>query len=30
MLDSANIDKLIEELLPFITDALWVGKNEQD
>ncbi len=26
MLDSANIDKLIDDLMPFITDSLWVGK----
>lgn len=26
MLDSANIDKLIEELHPFTTDAIWIGK----
>jgi len=26
MLDSANIDTLIGELLPYITDAIWIGK----
>ena len=25
MLDSANIDALIADLLPFVTDAIWVG-----
>ena len=26
MLDPANIDDLIADLLPFITDAIWIGK----
>ncbi len=26
MLDSANIDGLVEDLLPLVTDALWIGK----
>lgn len=26
MLDSANIDALINDLLPYVTDAIWVGK----
>jgi DNA repair photolyase len=26
MLDSVNIDSLIQDLSPFITDALWIGK----
>jgi DNA repair photolyase len=27
MLDPANIDDLIADLLPFITDAIWIGKT---
>jgi DNA repair photolyase len=26
MLDSANIDNLISELLPYVTDSIWIGK----
>ena len=26
MLDPANIDDLIADLLPFVTDAIWIGK----
>lgn len=26
LLDSDNVDRLIEELSPFITDSLWIGK----
>ena len=26
MLDSANIDQLIEDLSPFVTDFIWIGK----
>jgi DNA repair photolyase len=26
MLDPANVDSLIADLLPFVTDALWIGK----
>jgi DNA repair photolyase len=26
MLDFKNIDQLVDDLMPFITDALWVGK----
>jgi len=26
MLDSANIDTLIGELLPYVTDSIWIGK----
>lgn len=26
MLDSENIDNLISELMPFITDSMWIGK----
>jgi DNA repair photolyase len=26
MLDPANIDNLIADLLPFVTDAIWIGK----
>ena len=25
MLDSANIDMLIEDLMPYITDSIWIG-----
>ena len=26
MLDSANIDQLILDLLPYVTDSIWIGK----
>ena len=26
MLDSANIDRLIEEVLPYVTETIWIGK----
>ena len=26
MLDTENIDALIEDLLPLVTDAIWIGK----
>ena len=26
MLDTASIDQLIEDLLPFVTDSIWIGK----
>lgn len=26
MLDSANIDALVSDLLPYVTDAIWIGK----
>jgi DNA repair photolyase len=26
MLDSANIDQLISDLLPYVTDSIWIGK----
>lgn len=26
MLDSVNIDQLVAELLPFVTDSIWIGK----
>ena len=26
MLDSANIDSLIGDLLPYVTDSIWIGK----
>ena len=26
MLDSANIDRLIAEVMPFVTETIWIGK----
>jgi len=26
MIDTASIDQLIEDLLPFVTDSIWIGK----